>query len=89
MNKNIVRDEQGNKVCGICGVSVTSTAEGFAHLDRWGHDFHVCLRDTIPAPVTCSVCSLPIEPAPRYFTPNGAPRHMLCKTSAYHWWLNY
>lgn len=26
----------------------------------------------------CAICSNEIEPAPRYFTEQGEPRHMLC-----------
>ena len=27
----------------------------------------------------CAICERPIEPAPRYFTAAGNPRHMLCE----------
>jgi hypothetical protein len=27
----------------------------------------------------CVYCQRPIEPAPRFFTDDGRPRHMLCK----------
>lgn len=30
---------------------------------------------------TCFICDKPIEPAARYFTPDGAPHHMLCLPS--------
>lgn len=31
--------------------------------------------------MTCVICGREIEPAPRFFTESGAPRHMLCEES--------